>query len=172
MRRVPSTTVGQQPKVGDTYVGNDADIWPSQLYADLVSELRRMNRRRVNEYADAELEDSAFAILLTLSDGQSRTLRELSCALHLEQSTINRQVNAAINHGYLERYAVDGQASRLIRPTAAGSAAFYRDGMLRVERLNRVLDDLRPGTPEGLLLELRAYNDAYDRALAGDAASE
>ncbi|NMO00026.1 winged helix-turn-helix transcriptional regulator [Gordonia sp. TBRC 11910] len=144
-------------------------IWPSPLYADLVDEIRRLGRRKATHYAGAQLDGSAFSILLVLSDGRSRTLRELSLELELEQSTINRQVNAAIKRGYLERYDVPGQVSRLIRPTVLGAQAFHDDGMLRVDRFNRIFDDLSPGTPEALLRELRAYNDAYDRAVDHEA---
>lgn len=150
---------------GDGAVDGDADIWPSPLHADLVGEVRRMTRRKPNDYPGALLDDSAFGILLLLSDGHARTLRELAAELQLEQSTINRQVNAAIKHGHLQRFEVHGQVSRRIRATTAGAEAFYHDGMLRVDRLNRVFADLAPGTPEALLLQLKAYNDAYDRAV-------
>lgn len=149
-------------------MGEDADIWPTPLHADLVAEFRRLSRRKTSQYAGAQLDSSAFAILLVLSDGQPRTLRELSVELELEQSTINRQVNGAIQRGYLERYEVAGQVSKLIRPTDTGRRAFHDDGMLRVDRLNRVFGDLAPGTPQALLRELRAYNDAYDRAVDRD----
>ena len=80
---------------------------------------------------------------------------------------MNRQVNAAIKHGYIERFAVEGSASKM-RPTDAGRAAFEHDGDLRADRLRRVFDDLAPGSPEALLRELRAYNDAYERAVRAE----
>ncbi|MFW0787660.1 MarR family winged helix-turn-helix transcriptional regulator [Gordonia sp. CPCC 206044] len=141
----------------------DETFWESPVFRDLAEELLRMSRRRTNIFTGARLENSAFSILWTLSDGRPRTLRELSDELDLEQSTVNRQVNAAIKHGYLERFEVPGQLSRLIRPTAEGSEAFEHDGMLRAQRLIRVFSDLAPGTPESLLHELRAFNDAYER---------
>ncbi|GAC67325.1 MarR family winged helix-turn-helix transcriptional regulator [Gordonia soli] len=143
----------------------DHDPWPSPLFRDIVEELQTFNRRKTNIYPHAILEASAFAILLVLADGRARTLRELTEELELEQSTVNRQVNSAINHGYLERFEVPGSVSRMIRPTPAGQEAFEHDGQLRVERLNRVFDDLAPGTPEGLLRELRAFNQAYQRTV-------
>ncbi len=146
--------------------GGDESVWESPVYQELAEELLRNSRRRTNVTPGAILETSAFAILWVLSDGTPRTLRELSEGLGLEQSTVNRQVNAAIKHGYLERFAVEGQLSRRIRPTAEGVEAFEHDGRLRAQRLNRVFSDLAPGTPEALLHELRAFNDAYDRTLA------
>lgn len=109
------------------------------------------------------LDSSAFQILWLLSDGRARTLRELSIDLDLEQSTVNRQVNAAMKRGYLERFEVPGCISRRHRPTAVGWEAFKHDGRHRAELLNRVFADLSPGDPESLLAQLRAFNDAYER---------
>ncbi|NDK90943.1 winged helix-turn-helix transcriptional regulator [Gordonia desulfuricans] len=145
--------------------GSDDDHapWPSPLIRDLVDELRRFNRRKTEFYAESVLEASAFAIMLVLSDGRARTLRELTEELGLEQSTVNRQVNNAIKHGYLERFEVAGSLSRFVRPTDTGREAFHHDGMLRAARIEATFADLAPGTPEGLLRELRAFNQAYDR---------
>ncbi|GEE03107.1 hypothetical protein nbrc107696_35530 [Gordonia spumicola] len=144
---------------------DDDSIWSSPVYRGLVEEFLRMRKRRSDEYEGAVLDSSAFAILWQLSDGRDRTLRELTDALDLEQSTVNRQVNAAIKRGYVERYEVPGRVSRLHRPTDEGRRAFEHDGLLRVTRLDRVFSDLAPGTPDGLLAQLKAFNDAYDRVL-------
>lgn len=144
---------------------DDKSIWPVPLYGDLADELLRLTRRKPAMHPDSVLDNSAFTILWVLSDGRARTLRELTVELDLEQSTVNRQVNAAIKQGYLERFPVEGSLSRRIRPTEPGREAFDHDGLLRAQRLERVFADLSPGTPEALLHELRAYNDAYDRAL-------
>lgn len=126
-----------------------------------------MNRRKVSTFAGAILESSAFNILWRLWEGP-HTLRELSVELELEQSTVNRQVNAAIKHGYVERFAVEGSASKLLRPTDTGREAFVHDANMRADRLRRVFDDLAPGSPGALLRELRAYNDAYERAVRAE----
>lgn len=147
------------------HIGDDS-TWQSPVYGELAEELLRMGRRKTNIVPGAQLEASAFAILWILSDGAPRTLRELSELLDLDQSTVNRQVNAAIRHGHLERFEVEGQLSRLLRPTREGAEAFAHDGRLRADRLNQVFADLSPGTPEVLLHELRAFNDAYERTTA------
>ena len=102
-------------------------------------------------------------IMWLFADRRPRTLREIATSLGLEQSTINRQVNAAIKRGYVERFDVPGQVSRSHRPTSEGREAFEHDGLARVERLQRVFDDLAPGDPNELLRQLRAFNDAYER---------
>lgn len=143
----------------------DDSVWPSDVHRDVVEELLRMRRRRTEADPGAILEASAFAILWLLSDGRARTLRQLSEDLALEQSTVNRQVNAAMKLGYVERFEVPGSVSRMHRPTAAGDEAFNHDGRRRADLLNRVFADLAPGDPDALLRQLRAFNDAYERQL-------
>ncbi|MCG7632796.1 MULTISPECIES: MarR family winged helix-turn-helix transcriptional regulator [Gordonia] len=144
-------------------MSEDHAPWQSPVHRDLAQELLRMSRRRSLVHPGVGLERSAFAILWVLSDGRPRTLRELTADLQLEQSTVNRQVNAAIKHGYVERFEVEDSLSKMIRPTESGRAAFRRDGLLRAERLEQVFADLAPGSPQALLDELRAFNDAYER---------
>ena len=144
-------------------MSEDHAPWQSPVHRDLAQELLRMSRRRSLVHPAVGLERSAFAILWILSDGRPRTLRELTADLQLEQSTVNRQVNAAIKHCYVERFEVEDSLSKMIRPTEAGREAFRRDGLLRAERLEQVFADLAPGSPQALLHELRAFNDAYER---------
>lgn len=139
----------------------EADL---DLVARLATEMLRLNRRRAQVYVDAELENSAFRILWTLSDGRPRTLRELSGDLMLEQSTVNRQVHAAIAAGLLERHDVDGSAAKQIRPTTAGAAAYARDSVLRGRVIAAVLAELGGERSRTLVDDMRDLNDAWDRA--------
>ncbi|ALG85001.1 MarR family winged helix-turn-helix transcriptional regulator [Gordonia phthalatica] len=142
---------------------SDEEIWPSTVHRDVVEELLRMRRRRYEVDPQAILDSSAFQILWLLSDGRARTLRELSVDLDLEQSTVNRQVNAAMKRGFVERFQIPECVSWMHRPTVEGNEAFNHDGRRRADRLNRVFADLAPGDPESLLRQLRAFNDAYER---------
>lgn len=103
-------------------------------------------------------------VLWVLMDAGPRSLRQLSDELGLEQSTVNRQVNAAMTRGLLERVKIESQAARLIQPTSAGVEAYLEDREMRTEFLTTVLAELEPGEA-GLLRELQALNDAYDRVL-------
>ena len=134
------------------------------MLRELGDELMRLARRRSQVYPGSALDTSAFRLLWLLTEGPPRTLRELADELQLEQSTVSRQVNAAIGHGLVERYAVPGSPSRLLRPTEAGRAAYVRDGALRAEVYNAVLDELGPERAEALVAELRELNDGLDRA--------
>lgn len=129
-------------------------------------EMMRINSRRATPYVGTVLDSSAFKILWLLVEGGPRTLRDLAEALQLEQSTINRQVNAALKHGLLERFSVEGRASRLLRPTAAGEQAYLHDGRLRAAALTEALGELGRERATGLVEDLRALNDALDRVHA------
>lgn len=143
---------------------DDRDPDPDLLA--LGGELLRLQRRRRHEYAGTVLETSAFRLLWVLDDGEPRTLRRLSADLDLEQSTVNRQVNAAISAGWLERYDVAGSASKLVRPTPAGAEAFRRDGQVRAAAIRAALDELGPERAGMLIEVLTAFNDAWDAVLA------
>lgn len=131
----------------------------------LADELLRMQRRRRHVYDDVICENSAFRLLWVLDDGEPRTLRQLSLDLDLEQSTVNRQVNAAIAAGWLERFEVEGSASRLVRPTSAGAEAYRHDGLIRAGAIRAALDEIGPEQAAALIDGLRALNDAWDAVL-------
>ncbi len=131
----------------------------------LGGELLRLQRRRSSVYAGVKLDNSAFRLLWVLSDGTPRTLRQLAESVDLEQSTVNRQVNAALGGGYLERFAVAGSTSKLVRPSRAGSEAFEHDGRIRGALISRALAELGGARSARLIEDLRAFNDAWDAAL-------
>jgi DNA-binding MarR family transcriptional regulator len=135
-----------------------------RVLRELGDELMRLSRRRSQVYPGSVLDTSAFRLLWLLTEGPPRSLRELADELQLDQSTVNRQVNAAIKHGLVERYAVPGSTSRLLRPTESGRAAYVHDGALRAEVYNAVLDELGADRAEALVAELRELNDGLDRA--------
>lgn len=135
--------------------------------AVLGEQILRLRRHRNVVHGAVVLENSAFRLLWALAD-QSRTLRQLATHLDLEQSTINRQANAAIDAGYLERFEVAGSASKLLRPTPAGRAAYERDGVIRAERYQRVLTQLGPEAAAALLEHLTAFNDVWDALLGAE----
>lgn len=131
----------------------------------LGDQLLRLARRRRHVYEGVVLENSAFRLLWVLDDGDPRTMRRLADDLDLEQSTVNRQVNAAIAAGWLERFDVEGSASRLVRPTEAGTEAYRHDGLVRAGTIRAALDELGPERAASVIEGLRALNDAWDAVL-------
>lgn len=138
---------------------------PLAQVSALGDQLLRLQRRRRHVYDGTVLENSAFRLLWVLADGEPRTLRRLATDLDLEQSTVNRQVNAAIAAGWLERFEVAGSASRLVRPTAAGSEAYRHDGLVRATAIRAALDALGPERAAVLVELLADLNDAWDAAV-------
>jgi DNA-binding MarR family transcriptional regulator len=133
------------------------------LLTDLADELMRIGRRRHANVEGTELDLSAFKLLWVLSDGRPRTLRELADELDLELSTINRQVNAAVRTGLLERFTVPDSPSKPVRPTAEGRRLYDHDYAIQADLYRSVLAEIGAEPARELTRGLRAFNDAYDR---------
>ena len=150
----------------------DTEPSPQQLeaVADLGHQLLRLQRRRAATPPGTTLEVSAFRILWVMDHAGPCTLRELADQLDLEQSTVNRQVHAALDAGWLEERPGPsegaGPASRSrarhFGPTRAGRAAYEHDGRLRAGRYLAALEALGPDRSARLLADLTAFNDAWD----------
>jgi DNA-binding MarR family transcriptional regulator len=137
-----------------------------ELLRAFGTQMMRLSRRRSMTPPGSRLDASAFRILWLLVEGGPRTLRELAHDLQLERSTVNRQVNAALRHGLVERFAEPGSAGRRLRPTEAGLEAYRRDGAPRAAVFAEVLGELGARRARTLLQDLAAFNDAYDRVQA------
>ena len=133
------------------------------LLSELADELMRLGRRRHANVEGTELDMSAFKLLWILSDDQPRTLRELADELDLELSTINRQVNAAVRAGLLERFSVPDSPSKPVRPTAEGRRLYQHDSAIHADLYRSVLAEMGAAGARDLTRGLRAFNDAYDR---------
>ncbi|WP_051681646.1 MarR family winged helix-turn-helix transcriptional regulator [Cellulomonas sp. HZM] len=138
------------------------DLSPDRAVGWLMRQLARHmhlaeQRMRLNT-ADMRL-------LWLLSDGRPRTLREVSDALGLEQSTVNRQANAALDAGLLRRFDEPGHTARLLEPTDEGRSALERDLAGALGALSASLDTLGPDAETFLSLFARfveAYGDAVE----------
>ncbi len=123
-----------------------------------VNALTRHMRARPRS-TDLHLDRSAYVLLLLLDHAGPRTLKEIAAELELEQSTVNRQVNKAIDHGLLE---ADGAVTgpRRIRATEAGRAAFQRDREVNLRGIGSMLADLAEADREALIAGITALNAA------------
>ena len=100
--------------------------------------LVRLEAGRRAAEATAALGTADMRMLWLLSDGNPRTLREISESIGLEKSTVNRQVNAALREGLVERRRPSGCTSAVLSPTEHGRALFDHE-------VDRVLDHYRAG---------------------------
>lgn len=133
------------------------------LLHDLADELLRFSKRRHGAVGGTELESSAFKLLWVLSDDNPRTLRELADALDLDLSTINRQVNAAVRAGLLERFSVPDSVSKPVRATAEGHRLYEQDTQVHRDVLRSVLTEMGADGARDLIRSLGSFNDAYEK---------
>ncbi len=114
------------------------------------------------------LDRSAVVLLSRLEHVPPMTLKELSCALRLDGSTVHRQSAALLRAGMLEYAPRDGgEVARRITPTAAGIAALAHTRTI----YEQGLDDVVRGWPEErrtqLVGLLRAFNKDVERLEGG-----
>ncbi len=129
----------------------------------LAALLRRYERHRRALEVQSTLGTAELRLLWLLTDGRPRTLREISEALHLEQSTVNRQVNGAVQAGLLSRTRASGSSSYEFSPTAEGRDTFDRETALPLAIYARVLDELGDDDARRLLELLGRFVDLYGR---------
>jgi DNA-binding MarR family transcriptional regulator len=68
-------------------------------------------------------------------------LKQLAEAFRLDPSTVNRQVNALLRAGLVEKVPDPaGAVARVLRPTAKGLDLLHRDRALLQEQVGRVLE--------------------------------
>ncbi|WP_129669283.1 MarR family winged helix-turn-helix transcriptional regulator [Phytoactinopolyspora endophytica] len=108
------------PSATSASAASESDLTIGRALAGLLTRLD-IHRRLVESRSPLGVADGR--LLWLLSDRRPRTLREIADALGLEQSTVNRQVNGALNEGLVRRITERGQSARLIEPTAHGLSA-------------------------------------------------
>ncbi|MFC6153054.1 MarR family transcriptional regulator [Nocardioides yefusunii] len=137
----------------------------SPLWALVVGTARLERGRHVAEAA-SRLNIADVRLLWLLCSEGARTMKEISDALGLEQSTVNRQVNAALKHGFVERVEPDADAAaagraRLIRATEEGEQVFARDLEAGMDVFGVALDAIPADERERFMTHYAAFAEAY-----------
>lgn len=130
--------------------------------ASLLSSLQRV--RRVTEQ-HASLNAADGRLMWLFSDRQPRTMRQIAESLDLEQSTVNRQVNAALAAGLLTRNRQSGRVAWLFEATDTGLERFERDLAVHLDLLDQALGNLPVDEREQFLELLSAFVDGYSDAV-------
>lgn len=130
----------------------------------------RFNRRRLTSPPGSRLDLSAFRILWLLVEQGNCPLGEIADQLGLDQSTVSRQVTAAVKRGLLERASTEGTSQVLVRPTALGRERYDHDLALRSVKYHRALHELGPDRTRALVDSLEGFLDAWERAEAAEEA--
>lgn len=144
--------------MGSTSSGLPEGMERSRLTAALLTRLDR-HRRAHREHR--VLGDAVMRVLWLLAEGGPRTLREIADGLHLEQSTVNRQVNAALAEGLVERERPEGSSAYRFRRTERGHELFEADVSASLDGYREALEALgEPGATEFLRL-LSRFTEEY-----------
>lgn len=93
----------------------------------LAAVLSRLDSQRRVQESQMRLGTADLRLLWLFADGRHRTLKEIAAELQLEQSTVNRQVNAALASGLLTRMRRRGSAAYEFDRTSDGRRVFEED---------------------------------------------
>lgn len=133
--------------------------------ATLVSRLDGL-RRTVQQ--DARLGSADQRLMWLLSDHHPRTLRDIADALGLEQSTVNRQVNAALREGLVTRHRAPGRPAWQFTVTDEGLDRFRHDLDLGLGAYRAGLDAMPERDRRRFVALLARFVTEYRDANDGD----
>ncbi|WP_244928111.1 MarR family transcriptional regulator [Nocardioides sp. W7] len=115
--------------------------------------------RRSGSEQQLRLERSGYTLLLRIRAEQLMSIPELSEALGLDVSTLNRQTAALQKSGHLERVPDPaGGIARKFRVTAAGLADLEADRQARAAGLQRLLSTWSKADIDQFAGHLRRFN--------------
>jgi len=126
----------------------------------LATALVRLDGMRRTRAQAALLRAADQRLMWLLSDGEPRTLREIAEALGLEQSTVNRQVHAALDEELVHRTREPGRSAQVVTATDEGLSRFAHD-------LDLHLGAYRAGLAALPKREQAQLVDLLDRFVAG-----
>lgn len=127
--------------------------------------MMRFERQRHVITQCATIGTANLRLLCLLSESGPRTLREIADQLKLEQSTVNRQVNAALHQGMVERSREPGSPAYRFAPTEAGTEALKANLDVILGGYQSALDRLGPEKSERLIALLHEFADEYGRVV-------
>lgn len=127
--------------------------------------------RRVLGQRSTTLGTADLRLLWLLTDQESRTLRQISEALGLEQSTVNRQVNAAITAGLLTRDRAGRSGPYLFTIADRGREEFEHHLDVTLNAYRDALDALGPRAGD-LITLLDEFLAAYGQVVTPARADE
>ena len=132
----------------------------------LAGALARLDKAQRAAESVADLGVADGRLMWLFSDRQPRTLRQVSEELGLEQSTVNRQVNAALAAGLLRRFREPGSTAHLVEATDDGLARFSVDLERHLGLMDAALDALPESRRAAFPALLTTFVEAYGAAAA------
>lgn len=129
----------------------------------VMSLLEVFDRHRRSIGHQATLRTADIRLLWLFTDGQPRTLRQITNELGLEQSTINRQVNSAMQASLITRNRARATDPYLFEPSEFGSSEFSKYLNATTIAYSTALTELGPKSTQ--LVELMTeFVDLYGKA--------
>ena len=127
-----------------------------------LSLLARHHLHSSQHSADRLLDRSGYALLSRL-ELEPMTLKQLAEAFRLDASTVNRQVNALLREGLVERTPdPSGSVAKLLRPTEQGLELLGRDRAVVRDQIARVVDGWSARDLDDLRRLLRKLNTSIE----------
>nr|WP_246297434.1 MarR family winged helix-turn-helix transcriptional regulator [Janibacter cremeus] len=103
-------------------------------------------------------------LLWLLRDGEPRTLRRIAEELRLEQSTVNRQVHAALDAGVITRFRPEDSPAYLVQVSADGWSLLRSDLARQLADHEHALSALPAAEREAFLDHLDTFVDTLGTA--------
>ena len=136
-------------------------IPPPSPGREIATQLYVLDNHRHAVEQRRRIGNADIRLLWLLGDGRPRSLKEITEAMGRDQSTVNRQVNAALREGIVTRSRTSGRY--LISSTSEGDDLLEREQSHSLDLYGRALAALGDDAPR--LLELfDRFVDAYGRA--------
>lgn len=128
----------------------------------LAGMIERLGRLRRSHLQSMSLGTADLRILWLFTDREPRTLKRIAHELNLEQSTVNRQVNAAVAEGLLEKSRPPGGSAYEIASTAVGRETFEKDVQISLGGYEAALTTLGEADAAVMLELFDRFLHAYE----------
>lgn len=134
---------------------------PNDSLQQMQNELMLISRYQLRPHLKdgPALERSAYLLLSRLELVDPMTLKELSHALHLDTSTVHRQLGALLRSEHVAYVlGAAGEVARRVAPTPAGLAALIATRASNAEGLRGVVGEWPEEQQRQFVALLRAFN--------------
>ncbi|MFT3871443.1 MAG: MarR family winged helix-turn-helix transcriptional regulator [Nocardioides sp.] len=131
----------------------------------LATALGRYEQTRREVEVASTLGRAELRLMWLLAQGDPMTLRDVADHLGLEQSTVNRQVNTALEAGLVRRFRAPGCSVYQIEVTEHGAQLFSEDAAWNLGLLDKALAALPPEQRITFPALLSEFVEAYAHAL-------
>ncbi|WP_433684231.1 MarR family winged helix-turn-helix transcriptional regulator [Nocardia sp. CA-119907] len=140
--------------------GMDKPVHLVEFETMLLSRYQLSSRRR----AHGMLERSSYLLLSRLAIDGPLSIRQLSDALHLDASTLSRQIGTLLRDGLVERIPdPEGGMARKFRTSAEGEQRLEAERAATVSGLECVMHDWTPQDVAAFADYLRRFNGSIEQ---------